>query len=271
MKIRLLSATVAIPIVLALTILVNLWFLALMIFGASISSFEASRLLKVRGINTNPAISASLGGIIVASSHWLAEIDISITLLFSVGSVASLIFLIVCKPLNPSAVLRLLGTLASAVYVGASLLHAPLLRDGTYGLEWLIFLMVTIILTDSAAYGVGKSVGKTPFFPAISPSKTLEGSIGGLVLGTLGAVIASYFLSIPDVGVVIAICIGLSLSLLGQIGDLCESAIKRVSGVKDSGGFMPGHGGALDRIDSIVLTVPVLYYFSYFFPKLVGT
>ena len=72
-------------------------------------------------------------------------------------------------------------------------------------------------------------------------------------------------------GVVIAICIGLSLSLLGQIGDLCESAIKRVSGVKDSGGFMPGHGGALDRIDSIVLTVPVLYYFSYFFPKLVGT
>ena len=271
MKIRLLSAAIAIPIVLAFTILGNLWFLALMIFGASISSFEASRLLKVRGINTNPTVSASLAGAFVASVYWIGEINISIPIFFIVCSIASLIFLVVYRSLNPSPLFRLLGTLASALYVGGALFHAPLIREGSYGLEWLIFLMVTIILTDSGAYGVGKSFGKTPFFPSISPSKTLEGSIGGLILGTVGAIMVSYYLSIPGVGLTVAIITGVVLSILGQIGDLAESAIKRVSGVKDSGEFMPGHGGALDRIDSIVLTVPVLYYFSYFFPKLVGT
>jgi len=271
MVVRFLSATIAIPIVLAFMLLGNLWFLILMIFGAAISSFEASRLLKTRGIDTNPTVSASIGSVIVALAYWSGEINISVPLVILCGSISALVLLIIYKPTNPTHTTGLLCTLLSATYVGGALFHAPLLRESIHGLEWLIFLMVTIILTDSGAYGVGKSIGKTPFFPSISPNKTLEGSIGGLILGTLGAVAVSYLIEIPNLDPVAAAGIGITLSILGQIGDLSESAIKRISGVKDSGGFMPGHGGALDRIDSIVLSLPVLYYLSYLFPKLVGT
>jgi len=271
MIVRFLSATIAIPIVLAFMLLGNVWFLALMIFGAAISSFEASRLLRTRGINTHPIVSALLASIIVALAYLNDEMDISISLVMLSASVLSLVLLIIYKPFKAEHASGLLGTLLSATYVGGALLHAPLLRESLYGLEWLIFLMVTIILTDSGAYGIGKSIGKTPFFPSISPAKTLEGSIGGLTIGILGAIVVSYLIEIPNLGLMASTTIGAILSILGQIGDLSESAIKRRSGVKDSGGFMPGHGGALDRLDSIVLTLPVLYHLSHLFPKLVGT
>ena len=256
MLVRFLSATIAIPIVLTFMLLGNLWFLILMIFGAAISSFEASRLLKARGIDTNPTVSASIGSVIVALAYWSGEVNISIPLVILSCSISSLVLLIIYKPANTTHTTGLLGTLLSATYIGGALFHAPLLRENPQGLEWLIFLMVTIILTDSGAYGVGKSIGKTKI-SNISPNKTIEGLIGSFLacILTTPYLIENLHLKVNINDFLLAILISIS----SNIGDLLESFIKRQFNKKDSGQIIIGHGGLLDRIDSLLLSAPLFY------------
>jgi len=113
-----------------------------------------------------------------------------------------------------------------------------------YGVEALIWLLVVVAMTDVGAYVVGKSMGKTPFSPT-SPNKTLEGVVGGIVVATLSGM----YMGLPIVDLGIAFLISLGVSASSIFGDLYESSLKRSAGVKDSGTFLPGHGGALDRID----------------------
>lgn len=130
------------------------------------------------------------------------------------------------------------------------------------GLGYVVLLFVTILLTDTGCYYFGKRFGKHKLSPIISPNKTIEGAIGGAICALIGAVIVGHFIHLEFYHSVIA---GLLCTTFAQIGDLCESLIKRDAGVKDSGNILPGHGGFLDRTDSYVLTVPVMfYYFKYF-------
>lgn len=113
-----------------------------------------------------------------------------------------------------------------------------------YGIISLLWLLVIVALTDIGAYGVGKSMGKTPFSPT-SPNKTIEGVLGGVAIATIGGMFVG--LSIVDLGV--SIIISFMVALGSIFGDLYESSLKRAAGVKDSGYILPGHGGVLDRID----------------------
>lgn len=126
------------------------------------------------------------------------------------------------------------------------------------GLTTLLFAMLIVWLTDSGAYMIGKQIGKHKLAPRISPNKTWEGSIGGTVAATI--ILAVYLWFFP-VGYSWVIMVGLTLilSIIGQFGDLIESALKRFYGVKDSGKILPGHGGILDRFDSMLLVMPCLY------------
>lgn len=126
------------------------------------------------------------------------------------------------------------------------------------GLTTLLFAMLIVWLTDSGAYIIGKQIGKHKLAPRISPNKTWEGSIGGTVAATI--ILAVYLWFFP-VGYSWVVMVGLTLilSIIGQFGDLIESALKRFYGVKDSGKILPGHGGILDRFDSMLLVMPCLY------------
>ena len=151
-------------------------------------------------------------------------------------------------------------TLAAVLYPGALLAHAPLLRGGEQGLDWVVFLLVVTFSSDTGAFFVGKMLGKRPLAPAISPNKTWEGAIGGFAAAILAAFIATWALDIDADPPLIAI-LGALMGVVGQAGDLFESKLKRLADVKESGRLLPGHGGVLDRLDSIVFNLALVYYF----------
>lgn len=154
-------------------------------------------------------------------------------------------------------------TLLGMAYCGWFPLHLIFLRDLSClrydsGLGFVVLMVISVILTDVGCYYVGTKLGKHKLAPVISPNKTIEGSIGGIFFAIIGAVVIGLFI---DLEWYIAMFAGIICTVFAQIGDLCESLIKRDAGVKDSGTILPGHGGFLDRTDSFVLTIPVMYYF----------
>lgn len=127
-----------------------------------------------------------------------------------------------------------------------------------HGMQWFLTLLAVVFAGDIGAYLFGVTMGKNKIAPLLSPNKSVQGAIGGLIFSALAAVVAQRF--IPHVPVYIFILVGLFGGLFGQIGDFFESLIKRVSGVKDSGSIMPGHGGVLDRLDGVLLAAPLFYF-----------
>ena len=125
------------------------------------------------------------------------------------------------------------------------------------GRHWVLFLLIVIMLGDTGAYYVGRSLGKRRLAPAISPKKTVEGLVGGVSVSVAAAIVVAPHL-LPHVGHLRAALLGAGLALLGVVGDLFQSLLKRGVGIKDSGNLMPGHGGVLDRLDSLYFTAPAL-------------
>jgi len=144
-------------------------------------------------------------------------------------------------------------------YIGFCSAHLILLRALPQGIYWLLVLTAVTVSSDTGAYYIGRTMGKTKLYPALSPGKTRAGAVGGIIGGTLGGLVVTAFL-FEGASLVMVTFLSMVLSTVGIIGDLIESLIKRVSGVQDSGQILPGHGGLLDRCDSLLLTAPVLYY-----------
>jgi len=164
-------------------------------------------------------------------------------------------------PLHNASV-RIGWLLGTPIYVGGTLAAVALVREFEPTGAWVLLTMVLAWGSDTSAYFVGRKFGKTKLAPRISPKKTLEGSAGGLLASVVGAVIMSFFL--PGLGVVDAAALGILAGGAGQAGDLLMSVLKRSSGVKDSGGILPGHGGILDRVDALAFTAPATWAFGHF-------
>jgi phosphatidate cytidylyltransferase len=154
-------------------------------------------------------------------------------------------------------------TALGAAYVGtlggcmAALLLLPPAGDGPWR---LVFLMAVVMASDTLAYFSGKLFGRHKLAPVVSPGKTVEGAVGALV-GGIGAALTVRSWGLPALPLSHAIGLGAAVTLAGIVGDLGESLMKRWAGVKDSGTFFPGHGGMLDRVDSLLFGAPVLYYY----------
>lgn len=156
---------------------------------------------------------------------------------------------------------RQLGwTLLGAFYIGYLIPHFTLLFALPSGREWVIFVLLVVMAGDTSGYFVGTFLGKKKLAPRISPGKTVEGALGSIGASLLGGVVGSRILLVatpwPE-----AVLLSLLLSVLGQAGDLFESWIKRVFSVKDSGRLLPGHGGLLDRMDSLIFPVVFTTYY----------
>jgi phosphatidate cytidylyltransferase len=150
-----------------------------------------------------------------------------------------------------------------ALYVGLTLGSYLLLRSLPFGEKLIIFVILVTWVGDAGAYYCGMRWGHRPLAPVLSPKKTVEGLMGGLAASALTALIARAWL-LPQYGIVEALALGLILGAVGTLGDLAESALKRSAGVKDSGAVIPAHGGMLDRIDSLLFTGPLFYYYVAF-------
>lgn len=156
------------------------------------------------------------------------------------------------------------GLLSLGILYVAGLLTplALLKRDtGDRGAQWIFLLLTIVWFADTTAYAFGRTLGKHKLYPAVSPGKTVEGSLGGLV-GNVGAVVLAKLWYMPELPWSAAAALALPAGVLGQVGDLCESLLKRAYGVKDSGRLLPGHGGMLDRVDALMFAAPYTYLYA---------
>jgi phosphatidate cytidylyltransferase len=148
--------------------------------------------------------------------------------------------------------------LVAPVYIGAPLGMLVALHMHS-GPKAVLLLIATIVISDSAQYYTGRAFGTRPLAPAISPKKTVEGAIGGILFGTLFMAVVLPFV-FPLTPLVVRVLLGALVVIFGIVGDLCESRLKRLAGMKDSSHLIPGHGGVLDRIDALLFAIPVFYF-----------
>ena len=156
-------------------------------------------------------------------------------------------------------------TLFGVVYVGFLLPHLVWVRQAADGRSWVFFILLVAMMGDSGGYAFGRAWGTHKLIPHISPGKTVEGSAGA-VLGNLCAAVIGWIWLLPDRAWGELVILSLILGCLAQIGDLCESAVKRAFGAKDSGRLFPGHGGVLDRADSLLFPAAFVYYYVTLWP-----
>lgn len=155
------------------------------------------------------------------------------------------------------------GTLLGTVYIGWLFSHIILLRGLENGFRWVLLALILSWAYDTCAYFVGCGLGRHKMAPVLSPNKTWEGAAGGLAGSVLAGIVFRFV--VGDPAWVHVLGLGFLAAVAAQTGDLAESALKRTAGVKDSGILVPGHGGVLDRFDSPLLTIPVVYYYLNFF------
>jgi phosphatidate cytidylyltransferase len=203
---------------------------------------------------------ASIAGALFCIAIWSKDfmwLLLAITLfVLSFG----LIFLLKIKDIKMSAgevAMMFLGVL----YVPLLLSHLALLRDMAHGVQWIFLLLIIVMSGDTAAFYIGRAFGKKKLYPIVSPNKSIEGSLGGLAGSIAGAFIAkaTFFSALSPID---SIMTAVLLGCLGQLGDLFESMLKRSFGVKDSGSIVPGHGGILDRLDSILFAAPAAFFYA---------
>ena len=260
---RLITAAVGIPVLAAVVWVGGPVFTVVVAGIAAIGAIEVCEMARAKELPSSRVAAAILAALLVASHYLFAtqwETPEYLPLL-TVSVVLTTVALTLIFPLGENLRIRGLGiTLGAVVYPGALLAHAPLLRGTDQGLEWVVFLLAVTFSTDTAAYLVGKAIGKHPLAPTISPNKTWEGAIAGLVGAMVAAVVAAWALDL-DASQPLIVTLGALMGVAGQAGDLFESKLKRLAEVRESGSLLPGHGGVLDRLDSIVFNLALVYYF----------
>jgi len=257
---RVATALVALPLVLCTFFLAPPWAGVLLVAAAlAVGLHEFFVLLGARGIRPMRGVGYLLAAALFADVVWPGWLGVPVTPL---GALCLLTFTL-ARGADYESVSAAAATLLGAAYVGAlggtiaALSVLPPVAEGAWR---IVLLLVIIVFSDSCAFFVGHAIGRRRLAPAVSPGKSIEGALGGLVGGVLGA-LAVRHLGLPALPALHAAGLGLAVAAMGIVGDLDESLIKRWAGVKDSGTLFPGHGGMLDRLDSLLFGAPVLYYY----------
>jgi phosphatidate cytidylyltransferase len=258
------SALVAIPLLFALVLWHEpLGFAALVLVGVAIGLGEFAQL-ALAGHSRRARIVLVILGTAFAAAVYLRPdraypFGLGVVVLLALDGLTS-------SPGDLAAATRRLGMSVFGVFYVAGLLIAlPLLRrDLSDGSWWVIAVFVVTFANDTGAYFAGRALGRHKLAPTISPGKTIEGAVGGL-LGGIGVLLAYRALFFGHLRIVDAVAIGLAAGILGPAGDLTESMLKRAAGAKDSGHLIPGHGGMLDRIDALLFIGAYVFVHAHLF------
>jgi len=257
---RLIIAAILLPLIyLYITILAPEYFLFLLLLAAAAAQYEFYSMYNVRGALRYAGI--GFGSAVILHMFFLGTFSADLFIFLFLAIVTLKLFL----RRNPSSALHDASSVVTAViYIPWLLGYQLYLREN--GAEWIIFLYGCVWASDSLAYYIGKGIGKRRLYEEVSPNKTIAGGVGSIAGGTAGAVILKIAVvnSIP-LSLTQAAVLGMLIGIVTIIGDLVESMFKRDAGVKDSSGIVPGHGGILDKIDSMLFAGPVLYWISVIF------
>jgi phosphatidate cytidylyltransferase len=257
---RVATALVVLPAILAALLLGPPWLaLAIVVIALLVGLVEFFALLRARGIRPMRLVGVLLAAVLfldVVAPGWLPvpAAPLGALLLLSVT---------LARGADFEAVSAAAATLLGAVYLGAlgGTIAALRVLDPVPQGGWrMVLLLGILVFADSFAFFVGHALGRRRLAPLVSPGKTVEGAIGGLLGGVAGA-FAVRQLGLPDLAPLHTAGLGVTVAAMGIVGDLDESLLKRWAGVKDSGRLFPGHGGMLDRLDSLLFGAPVLYYY----------
>jgi len=254
---RVLSTIVLVPLFLWIVAGGPAWVFALVVVGVSmLANWEFTRMFQRADVPVLREAGLLWGGLV--------------TLAFVRSDRAGAAFAVVVLGLlaasldrggaGPERWQRVAVTLLGVCYVNWLLGHAISLRALPDGVHWILLLVWVTWVGETAAYVVGSLAGRHKLAPGISPGKTVEGAVAQLAASMLAALTAGGWV-FPGLHLRDALAVGILLGVLGQVGDLVESALKRSVGVKDAGSVIPGHGGILDRIDGLLFNVPVLFYY----------
>jgi phosphatidate cytidylyltransferase len=254
---RLLSAAVFIPILLGFIWLGNPWFCLLVAAVAVLGSLELSGMATHGGWQPSATLGVIFTLSFIADAYFAEPI---VTEILIPTAVALPLFWLLVRSRGEKTLANWLWTVGGIFYIGWMLGHFIPLRELEQGRDWVILALFTTFAADSTAYLIGRAWGRHLMVPKISPGKTWEGTFAGLIAGIVAAIALNAILGLP-IGYGQVSLLGFLIAVLAYAGDLVESMLKRRAGVKDSGRLIPGHGGILDRLDSVVFTVVLVYYY----------
>lgn len=260
-KQRILTALIALPLLILFIQFAGApLFAGLLSLACALALHEFYRMALPQSRKVEASLSVA-GGVIACTG---VIFSVSVPMLL-----ASIVLPVLCLALvylfryqdMPSVSRDLAVSMLGLAYVPLLLAHAGLLRELPAGRAWIFLVLAIVMASDTCAYLVGKTWGRHRLYEAVSPKKSIEGALGGLVGGLLGAFLGKlwFFAGLSGFDVLL---LGVGVGLFSQLGDLVESLLKRSFGVKDSGTLIPGHGGVLDRLDSLLFAFPVTYYYA---------
>lgn len=267
------SAVALLPLLVGL-VYWNVWSTALLVMLVTVVCLlELYRLFRQTGYRPRMLLGILSGVLLCGAALFQGSVPVDLTGTVVGGSVLLALLTEVLRRDREGSLNAWALTFAGAYYIGGLLSYYILLRRLETplnpawlaslhippGAAWVYMVMAITWLQDTAAFFVGRSFGRHRMAPYLSPKKTWEGAIGGFLASVLAALLAVPLLGLP-LGYGEAVLIGAAGGVFGPIGDLAESLIKRQLGVKDAGNLIPGHGGILDRADSILFTAPVIYF-----------
>lgn len=255
---RLVSTAVLLPVFVWIVLAAPHWlYCAMVVVVAGLAHWEFSGMFERAGFATLRVVGL-LGGMAVTASFAVAGWHTAVFTLVVLGVLGASLQ----RPAGePIAWPRMILPLFAIGYVNWLLGYGIWLRDLDRGVEWILLLVWVTWLGETAAYLVGSVLGRHKLAPLVSPKKTVEGAVAQFVV-SIAAALAAQFWFMPALQPGEAVAVGALLGVAGQIGDLTESALKRSVGTKDTGQLIPGHGGILDRIDSLLFSAPVLFYYA---------
>jgi phosphatidate cytidylyltransferase len=256
---RLATAAIGIPALLLVIVAGGPLYTAVVALVLGVATAEIYRAAGLRLEDPAAFVGVAAAAAMAPAVHATAEVRVAI---LTGLVVVSLAVLVVNGEVGASFE-RWTPVVAGAVYIGVLGSHLVALRRLDDGRDWVLLMLFTTFATDTGAYFIGRAIGRHRLAPRVSPGKTIEGAVGGLIAAALASVALNAALSLGQQTAAM-LALGAAVGVAGQLGDLAESLLKRSLGVKDMGRLFPGHGGVLDRMDSILFATPLVYYLARF-------